>query len=162
RADSARRLGSRVGCRSRHRVRAHVMRAIRRVAKADSWLLAGGVVAALNTSNAYRPFVKRGAPGIAAFVAGWPTSEAPSLMFAGEAATTALLASAGALRTRVGRVGFALELIAWAGLAGLAVEAQRSVRVLERALVDALGAGYRDELPQDARAEARLTISERT
>src|SRR5690349_12040950 len=103
---------------------------------------------ALNTVNAYRPLARRGAPGFAAFVAGLPPSEAPLLTIAGQAALTALAASTGAMSTRTGRVALAIELASWAGLVGLAIEAQRSPRLLDAALTDALGADYRQDVPQ--------------
>ena len=117
---------------------------------------------ALNTINAYRPFARRGVAGVGAFVAGWPTTEAPLLSIAGQAAVTTLAASKGALSTRTGRLALAIDLASWAGLAGLAVEAQRARVVLDAAVASALGAHYRDEIPAVVREEARLTITEHT
>ncbi len=130
--------------------------------KVDRWLLAVSAAGALSTVNAYRPLARRGRAGAVAFAASWPTSEAPLLALAGLAAGTALAASAGALATRKGRVALAIELASWAGLAGLAVNAQRAAAVLDDALAAALGIGYRDELPGPARGEARLTAIEQT
>lgn len=126
----------------------------------DRWLLAASSLGALNTVNAYRPLARRGAAGAGAFVAGWPTGEAPLLAIAGQAAGTALAVSKGALSTRTGRVAFVVELASWAGLAGLAVVAERAPRILDEALVAALGGGYRDEVPEVVRREADLTVTE--
>jgi acetyl esterase/lipase len=123
-------------------------------------LLAASAVGAAATVNAYRPLARRGRGGIAAFAAGWPTSEAPLLAFAGQAMGTAWAASTGALSTRTGRIALAIELASWAGLAGLAIDARRASTVLDEALSAALGAGYRDDVPEPVRGEARLTVTE--
>jgi acetyl esterase/lipase len=130
--------------------------------RADRWLLAGSVLSALNTVNAYRPLGRRGRAGVAAFAAGWPTSEAPFATLAGQATTTALAASLGALRSRTGRVALGVELASWAGLVGLAVAARTAPGTLDAALAEALGPAYRDEVPEAYRGEARLTISEQS
>ncbi|HTN78977.1 MAG TPA: alpha/beta hydrolase [Acidimicrobiales bacterium] len=130
--------------------------------RSDRLLLAGSALSALNTVNAYRPLATRGRGGLASFTVGWPTSEAPLLTIAGQAAVTALAASRGALSTRTGRLALAIELASWAGLGALAVEAQRSPAVLDAALAAALGARYRNEVPAVARDDAALTISELT
>jgi acetyl esterase/lipase len=120
------------------------------------------VLGALNTVNAYKPLARRGRAGVAAFAAGWPTSEAPLLTMAGQAALTALAASRGALATRAGRLALVIDVASWAALAGLAVDARRSAAVLDAALVDALGERYRDEVLAELRDEAPLTVSEQT
>ena len=130
------------------------------VVRTDRWLLAASAVGAAATVNAYRPLARRGRGGIAAFAAGWPTSEAPLLAFAGQAMGTAWAASTGALSTRTGRIALAIELASWAGLAGLAIDARRAPTVLDEALSAALGAGYRDDVPEPVRGEARLTVTE--
>ena len=130
--------------------------------RSDRLLLAGSALGALNTINAYKPLAKRGRGGVAAFAAGWPTSEAPLLALVGQAGVTALAARKGALSTRTGRIALAIDLVSWAGLVGLAVEAQRSPAVLEAALADALGANYRHDVPELVRGEASLTIPEHT
>ena len=84
------------------------------------------------------------------------------LAIAGQAAGTAVVASTGALTTRTGRIALAIELASWAGLAGLAVGAQRASTLLDAALATALGAGYRDEIPEPVRGEAPLTVTEQT
>ena len=84
------------------------------------------------------------------------------LVIAGQAAGTAFVASTGALTTRTGRIALAIELASWAGLAGLAVDAQRASTVLDEALATALGASYRDEIPEPVRGEAPLTVTEQT
>ena len=128
--------------------------------RSDRWLLAASALGALNTVNAFRPLARRGRGGVAAFAVGWPTSEAPLLTLAGQAAATALAAPTGALATRTGRLALAIDLVSWAGLAGLAVEAQRSPVVLDAALAAALGAHYREEIPAAVRREERLTVAE--
>jgi acetyl esterase/lipase len=128
----------------------------------DRWVLGASAAGALNTINAYRPFATRGRGGVASFAAGWPTSEEPLLTLAAQAAATALAASTGALSTRSGRLAIAIDLASWAGLVGLAVEAQRSRVLLDVALAGALGAHYRNEVPAAVRQEAPLTITELT
>lgn len=130
--------------------------------RADRWLLAGSALSALATVNAYRPLARRGPAGVAAFAAAWPVGEEPLLAFAGQAATTALAASRGALATRTGRVGLGIQLASWAGLAGLGVAARRAPAILDAALAEALGPTYRDELPEVVRTEVPLTVAERS
>ena len=62
---------------------------------------------------------KRGRAGVVAFAAGWPTSEAPMLVIAGQAAGTAFVASTGASTTRDGsdRTGDRAGLVGGSGRA---------------------------------------------
>lgn len=97
-----------------------------------------------------------------AFAAGWPTSEAPLVSIAAQASATMLAVRAGAVTTTVGRLGLTLGATSWMAMAGLGVSADRASSVLDDALVAALGASYRAEIPEMVRSEAPLTVTERS
>ena len=115
---------------------------------ASTKLFAAGAAGALGTANALRP-LERGLASFPSFAAGAVTSEIPLAHAAAHGAAAALLATRGGLRTRRGRVGLGLSALACGGAVALHREARHADRELERALVDALGPGYREgiELP---------------
>jgi acetyl esterase/lipase len=76
---------------------------------------------------------------------GWLTSELPLHTIAWQAAATPFVAR-GALRTARGKLGLALSAASWVALAGMHRQASRADAVLEAALVDDLGAGYRERM----------------
>jgi acetyl esterase/lipase len=106
--------------------------------------LIASIAGATNTLNAFRPIAKNGVGIPLVWVSATPTSELPLQTIAWQQAATAAFAIKGALRTRSGRIGLAISVASWAGLLQLHRVAQGSRDVLERALVDELGPGYRD------------------
>src|SRR6476469_5530487 len=93
------------------------------------------------TANALRPAPTYWA-GIPAMFGGWLTSELAPHLLALTAADTARELTVG----RRNRGGLALAAGSLAGLTAMAVESQRAQSHVERALVEALGADYRDRL----------------
>jgi acetyl esterase/lipase len=109
-------------------------------------LLASGAVGALATLNARRPLSRSGVGSIASFVAGVGVADLPLQALATQAATAGHLVARGALRSRAGQLGLALNLASWAGLADLHRSAQGDRERLEDALLAGLGADYRERL----------------
>lgn len=116
---------------------------------------------AANTVNAYRPFTRRG-PGMAlVFAAGDLTGELPLQTIFWQAASTAWMASRGALASKAGRAGLAISVASWAALYGLHRTAACADAVLEDALVEGLGADYCSRLaPPLAATPAKLKVSQ--
>ena len=114
--------------------------------------LACSVVGALFTVNAYRP-LRNEAVSLPVFLAGWLISELPLHHLGWQVVATVVFVALGALREPAGVIGLAVTAASWAGLVGLSVQASRSETVLEEALSDALGAGYRSRM-------ARRLVSE--
>ncbi len=112
---------------------------------ASTKLLAAGTVGALATANALRP-VERGPLSFPSFAAGAVTSEVPLVHAAAHGALAVGLGAAGGLAGRRGRLGAGLTVAACAGSWVLHREARRAGHELEQALVDALGADYRNEI----------------
>jgi acetyl esterase/lipase len=106
-------------------------------------LLAVGALRAVRTANAWHPVGRLSRASSLGFPSGLVLSELPLHAVAVQAAVTAGLVGAGALRTPRGRAGLALTAASWAGLLGLERIAQESADVLEVALVDGLGDDYR-------------------
>ncbi|MFO7281376.1 MAG: alpha/beta hydrolase [Thermoanaerobacterales bacterium] len=106
-------------------------------------------LAAAATLNALRP-VTRFAPHVttAEFVAGVPVSEMPLQVAALEGGLALLGAGRGRARGWRGLLGLGLTAASIAGLWRLHRDAQDSEEVLERALVEALGPGYRDAIDE--------------
>ena len=127
----------------------------------DRAFLALSAAGALNTLNAWQPLTRRSRAASLTFMPGWLTSELPLQTIATQAAGTALLARLGALRTTPGKVGLGLALASWAGLYGLHRVASQSDRVLEQALVDGLGADYRDRMAPEFAPPADVPITRR-
>ena len=105
----------------------------------SGYLLRQLVTAAL-TANAVRP-VPGYRAAIPSMAAGWLTSELAPHLLALTAADTAYSAARG--RSGAGRV---LAAASSAALTGLVVQSARSKAHIDRALVEALGADYRDRL----------------
>ena len=116
-----------------------------------AWLLlALSLVGLLLTLNAYRPPRWEVASPFS-FFAGWLVSELPVQTIVGQAVVTAVLSALGALRGPAGWIGLGLDGVSWSVLAGLAVQAGRAGGVLDAALDEGLGAGWRE------RRELRLS-----
>ena len=106
--------------------------------------LVASLAGAANTLNAHQPLATNGVGIPPAWISATPTSELPLQAIAWQQVATAAFAAKGALRTRSGRLGFAISIASWAGLLHLHRVAQDSRVVLERTLVDGLGPTYRD------------------
>ena len=106
--------------------------------------LLASVAGAANTANAYRPAVKSTKGVIAVLASAAPTSELPLHAMASQQRATAAFTTAGALRSRRGRLRLAISAASWIGLLGWHRAARDSGDVLERSLVDELGPAYRD------------------
>jgi acetyl esterase/lipase len=97
------------------------------------------------TANALRPLTSNQA-AIPAFFAGWLTNElAPHLLAVTAADTAAHVARYGA-RTRQDRLALGLSALSAAGLAALIVRSQQARGEVERALAEALGPRYLEDL----------------
>lgn len=100
------------------------------------------------TANALRPATRFGRATPLEFMAGVPVSEMPVHVAAAQGALAALGVARGHARGWRGAAGIALAAASTAGLWRLHRDAQASEDVLERALVDGLGAGYHDEIAE--------------
>lgn len=97
------------------------------------------------TANALRP-LRGGATVLPMFLAGWLTGElAPHLLALAAADTAAHLARSGE-RSRSDRIGAGLAALSAAGLGALIVDSQRARGAVERALAEALGPRYLENL----------------
>ena len=119
---------------------------------ASTKLLAAGSVGALAAANALRP-VGPGPLSFPSFAAGAVTSEIPLVHAAAHGGVAAGLAARGGLRSPRGLVGLGLTGVACAGAFALHREAGGTESELERALVDALGPGYRNRIVLPPRPE---------
>ena len=111
---------------------------------------------AVSTMNARSSFSKDGPTSIPSFAFGLPPSELPRQHLAAYGASAALAIARGVHRSRAGRLGLALTGAAAAGLWRIDRDAADSDRIVERALVDELGADYRSRMapnPQEAQLE---------
>ena len=98
---------------------------------------------ALSTRNARRPLSRSGFVSVPSFAFGLAPSELPVQHIAAYGASAALAVARGVHRTLAGKVGLALTAGAAAGLYRIHRESQDAQRIVERALVDELGADYR-------------------
>ena len=105
------------------------------------FLLSSAATAAL-TGNALRPATRFGTATLPEFAAGVPVSELPLHTAAFGGGLALLTSRSGGARGLRGAAGLALCAASAAGLWKLYREAGESEGVLERALVDGLGAGY--------------------
>jgi acetyl esterase/lipase len=112
-------------------------------------LLAVGALRAVRTANAWHPVGRLSRASSLGFPSGLTLSELPLHAVATQALVTAGLLAAGGARTWKGRAGLALTAASWAGLVGLDRIAHESADVLEVALVDGLGEGYRGMIAPD-------------
>jgi acetyl esterase/lipase len=119
-----------------------------------SWtFLIATLVGAWFTYNAYRPSYRPPWLAGVSFFAGWLTNELAVHHFAWQAGMTAIFVWAGALDAAPGRVGLAITVVSWIGLAGLFRRAQDADAVVEGALRHAFGQDYQDEILDDVRQE---------
>src|SRR5215468_10681191 len=115
----------------------------------SSWLfLAVSIVGALFTFNAYRPRPPHARVlAIPSFFAGWLTSELAVHHVAWQALATGLLVWMGALAAWPGWLGLGVTIASWAALLAMLPVARRSETVVEDALAEGIGAGYRGANP---------------
>ncbi len=112
------------------------------------WLfLAVSIWGAWFTYNAFRPMGRHSRRSVVSFFAGWLTAELAVHHLVWQAALTGLFVWAGALRAWPGAVGLVITIGSWIGLAYTFRGAWRAEEAVERALSDALGSSYRDEIP---------------
>ena len=122
-----------------------------------SWLfLVGSLWGAWFTWNAYRPIASHPRLSIVSFFAGWLTTELALHHLAWQVLVTIGFIWLGALGHWPGWVGLGITLASWVGLAGCLRTARGAEEVVERALRDGLGAGYREQI-DPALAAATLT-----
>ncbi len=122
-------------------------------------LLLAGATAAATTANAIRPLPRSSALSLPAFALGLPVSELPLQVGLLELASLLALGRNGATRGWGGKVGVAAFAASVAGLAFVHRQAAGAGPVLEEALVEALGPGYRDRIAEPflPREEVPLT-----
>jgi acetyl esterase/lipase len=115
------------------------------------------------TANALRPVGTELPLAPYAFAAGLPTSELPLQAAALQVASAALWAkrSGTSLRSVRGAAGVALGAASLAGLWSLYREAQRSDEVLDAALVEGLGAHYRDRITEPFNPQPDVALTRR-
>jgi len=129
-------------------------------APASSWIfLALGALGLVATVTALLRATRLGRGNVLWFLSGW---------LAGELAVFHVLSSAlvacafglatSALQAWPGRLGLALMVASWAGLALAQWRAGRTSAVLERALEEGLGARYREQIPASRRVLLRETV----
>jgi len=113
-------------------------------AMSDSFLRRQLVTAAL-TTNALRP-VPGNWPGIPAMFAGWLTSELAPHLLAATTADTLVQLTRGRRDGHADKRALALAVASVAGLSYLVRQAEAAKDDVDRALVEALGEGYLDDL----------------
>jgi acetyl esterase/lipase len=101
---------------------------------------------ALSTRNARTPLARSGIVSVPSFAFGLAPSELPMQHIAAYGASAALAVGRGVHRTLAGKIGLALTAGAAAGLYRIHRESQDAQRIVERALVDELGADYRSRM----------------
>jgi len=93
----------------------------------------------------------RGRPpfAMAWFLASWLTGEFALFHLAGQAVVVLIAVTSGATATPIGQVGLALMGVSAVGLVLAHHRARQAEPVIEAALVDTLGADYRDAIAPD-------------
>jgi acetyl esterase/lipase len=129
--------------------------------KPSSRFMFGGLAAAASTANAIRPVSRTGPLSVPAFGFGLVPSElhVQSALF--ETIAGLVFARGGAVRGWKGAVGLAAHGASLAGLAWMHHQAGGSAKVLEEALVDALGPDYRNRIHEPFSPEPEAAITRR-
>jgi acetyl esterase/lipase len=125
------------------------------------YLLSRAAVAAA-TATALRPATRFGRATPLEFVVGLPISEMPLQAAVAQGALALLDAGRGRARGWRGAAGLGLAAASTAGLWRLHRDAQASEGVLEQALRDGLGAGYRDDITEPFSPAPAAAISRRS
>ena len=118
--------------------------------------------AAAATATALRPVTRFGGVTPLEFLVGLPISEMPLHTAAVEGALALRGARHGRARGWRGAVGLGLTAASAAGLWRLHRDAQDAERVLEQALADGLGAGYRDDIAEPFNPAPATPLSRRS
>src|SRR5207249_2287784 len=116
--------------------------------KPSSRFLLAGAAAAANTANAIRPVAVHGPLSPPAFAFGLIPSELPLQTAIFQLASGALSARGGGTRGLRGKLGLAAYAASAAGLVAIHRTATKAGEVLERSLIDELGADYRSRIHQ--------------
>lgn len=114
------------------------------------WFLAATLVGLWFTWQALSPTPQPKRRSIPSFFAGWLANELAVHHVVWQAVATALFVWGGALDGWPGWVGLGIGLLQWAMAWRLVRAAWRTPSLVEDALVQTLGEGYRSELPDDA------------
>lgn len=101
------------------------------------------------TYNAYRPIFAGARRAALSFVAGWLTTELALHHIAWQVAFTAVFIWAGALQSWPGQLGLAISVVSWVGLWRCYWRAREAEGLVEGALQNGLGPGYREEIRPD-------------
>ena len=109
------------------------------------------VIGALYTLNGLKPLRRPWWLKVPSFLAGWATNELAPHVLVVQIVVVALFAWGGALDGLPGRVGLVITLASWAGLIVMTVVQLRAKRVVERALEEGLGQGYRSRVAPELR-----------
>ncbi len=127
-----------------------------------SWaFLAASLVGAAFTLNAYFPRLRRGVLIVPSFFAGWLTSELAAHHIAWQVVATLAFSFAGALGAWPGWLGLGISAVSWLALGALIVQARATDAQVEAALLEGLGAGYREQFPPELRERLALPFSRR-
>ena len=119
-----------------------------------SWLfLAVSLWGAWFTWNALHPSPNSPRFAVVSFAAGWLTTELALHHVAWQAVATAVFGMLGAFDGWPGRFGLLITFASWAGLLVAQRKAHEAEGVLERALVEGLGADYRQHIEHSLRAK---------
>ena len=123
------------------------------------WIyLAVSINGAAYTLNAYRPARNNRLLFFWSFFASWITIELAPFHLVWQVIATGFFASRGALRSRPGRIGLAVTLASWAGLA-LAVRQSMAARHEIRAALRDLQHDEPDSPPLPVRVERNITFA---
>lgn len=106
--------------------------------------LLAAAIGLANTANALHPFSRSGYVTVPNFMVGLPTSELPLAALGVSATRLAYALARGRISGRTGAASVALTAASWAGLIALHRRGLAADRVLDAALTDTLGPGYRD------------------
>lgn len=108
------------------------------------WLyLTGALIGAWFTYNAFNPIYAGPRRSAISFFAGWLTTELALHHIAWQALFTLGFIAAGALEAWPGKLALAITLISWVGLGLCYARARAAERIVEEALIGALGPDYR-------------------
>lgn len=116
---------------------------------ASWWFLGVSVYGALYTLNAYRPIRLGGATVVPSFFASWLTIELAPHHLAWQAAATVVFAWLGAFEHWPGWLGLGITLVSWVGLVGQIRRSREAITIVESALAEGLGDGYRNRLDDE-------------
>ena len=117
-----------------------------------SWLfLAVSLWGAWFTWNALRPSWDSPRFAVVSFAAGWLTTELALHHIVWQVVATVFFAYAGALHHWPGALGLVITFASWAGLLLVQRQAHAAEDVMERALVESLGPGYREQILPELR-----------